>query len=171
MARNTSQWAYQQQQPGMPDYSGSGGQYSGYQGGNLKKISIKNIPILMFSGGNYGQGGGYQGGSSGGQSGQGGQAAMGSNLYDPSEVLSDAIATIVFMPSKFERTTMHLANKFNSSLEDSATMSSLVDSLVEQCLKEEQFLNLAGRFCSYLAQNVTIQAEEGVNLKSLTMQK
>ena len=45
------------------------------------------------------------------------------------------------MPSKFERTTMHLAEKFNTQIEDAAAMSSLVDSLTEQCFNEEQFMN------------------------------
>jgi len=90
--------------------------------------------------------------------------------YDPSEVLSDAIATVVFMPSKFERTTMHLAEKFNTQIEDAAAMSSLVDSLTEQCFNEEQFLSLAGRFFSYLAQNVKVETD-GVTLRSLLIQK
>ena len=114
----------------------------------------------------------YQGYQSSGNAGQyDAGASGGSNLYDPSEVLSDAIATVVFMPSKFERTTMHLAEKFNSSIEDAAAMSSLVDSLLEQCLKEEQFLALAGRFCSYLAQNVKVEADGGVTLRKLILEK
>lgn len=108
--------------------------------------------------------------SSGGGGG-GGQAPVGgSDVYDPSEVLSDAIATIVFMPSKFERTTMHLAEKFNHSIEDASSMKSLVDSLVEQCIKEEQFHSLAGRFCSYLAQKVTNEVG-GTTLKACLLAK
>ena len=83
----------------------------------------------------------YQGGYGGGQNSQqyegmgmpgGGGSGSNNSHYDPSEVLSDAIATVVFMPSKFERTTMHLAEKFNTQIEDAAAMSSLVDSLTEQ---------------------------------------
>ena len=158
MARNTSQWAYQQQQqqqqqqPQQPqDYNSGGYGYQPYQG--------------------YGGGGG--GGGSGGpnasyDTSSGGNG--GSSVYDPSEILSDAIATVVFMPSKFERTTIHLAEKFNSTIDDAASMSSLVDSLVEQCLKEEQFANLAGRFCAYLAQNITVE-NEGLTFKSILLTK
>ena len=94
----------------------------------------------------------------------------GPSHYDPSEVLSDAIATVVFMPSKFERTTYHLAEKFNGSIGDGQSLSDLVNALVDQCLKEDQFLNLAGRLCSYLAKNVSLNFD-GVTLKSLLIQK
>ena len=155
MARNTSQWAYQQQQMTQPQDYSSGPSYDGYQ---------------QYQGGYGGQNAQYgHGGGHGGHGGRGAPAPT-TSLYDPSEVLSDAIATVVFMPSKFERTTMHLAEKFNSSVEDKATLSSLVDSLAEQCLKEEQFLMLAGRFCSYLAQNVKVEAD-GATMKSLLLHK
>ena len=91
-------------------------------------------------------------------------------MYDPSEILSDAIATVVFMPSKYDRTTIQLAEKFNGTIDDLTSMSNLVDSLVEQCLKEEQFVSLAGRFCAYLAQHVTVE-NEGQTLKSLLVKK
>jgi len=91
-------------------------------------------------------------------------------VYDPSEILSDAIATVVFMPSKYDRTTIQLAEKFNGTIDDLTSMSNLVDSLVEQCLKEEQFVSLAGRFCAYLAQHVTVE-NEGQTLKSLLVKK
>ena len=77
---------------------------------------------------------------------------------------------IFFFAIQFERTTMHLAEKFNNQIEDAAAMSSLVDSITEQCFKEEQFLNLAGRFFSYLAQNVKVETD-GVTLRSLLLQK
>ena len=62
--------------------------------------------------------GGYGGGSQNSHQYEGGMSGGGGNNshYDPSEVLSDAIATVVFMPSKFERTTMHLAEKFNTQV-------------------------------------------------------
>ena len=59
----------------------------------------------------------YQGGYGGSQNSHQYEGGMGmsgggnNSHYDPSEVLSDAIATVVFMPSKFERTTMHLASQ------------------------------------------------------------
>ena len=65
---------------------------------------------------------------------------------------------------------MHLAEKFNTQIEDAAAMSSLVDSLTEQCFNEEQFMNLAGRFFSYLAQNVKVESE-GATLRSLLIKK
>jgi len=179
MPRNTSQWAYQQQQQqqqqqhqqqhnphhhpqtSQPEFStqqqfGGGGGGGGYQ--------PQHNP--------YQDRGGYGGGSQNSHQYEGGSGGGGNNQshYDPSEVLSDAIATVVFMPSKFERTTMHLAEKFNTQIEDAAAMSSLVDSLTEQCFNEEQFLSLAGRFFSYLAQNVKV-VTDGVTLRSLLLQK
>ena len=153
MARNTSQWAYQQQQqqqqqPQQPQEYNSGGYgYQPYQSYGGNGSGGQNTSYDTASGGNGG-----------------------SSVYDPSEILSDAIATVVFMPSKFERTTIHLAEKFNSTIEDATSMSSLVDSLIEQCLKEEQFANLAGRFCAYLAQNVTVESE-GLTFKSILLKK
>ena len=170
MARNTSQWAYQQQQQAPsqqpPDFS-SGQPYDSYQ----QQSSMGGGGGYQggYGGQNAQYGGGMHGGGGGGGAGRG-PPLTGTSQYDPSEVLSDAIATVVFMPSKFERTTMHLAEKFNSTLEDETTMKGLVDSLVEQCLKEDQFLMLAGRFCSYLAQNVTVDAD-GCNLKDLLIER
>ena len=43
--------------------------------------------------------------------------------YDPREMLSDAVATLVFMPTKFERTTYTLAEKFNFSVHDVNTLT------------------------------------------------
>jgi hypothetical protein len=43
--------------------------------------------------------------------------------YDPREMLSDAVATLVFMPTKFERTTFTLAEKFNFSVNDVNTLT------------------------------------------------
>ena len=172
MARNTSQWAYQQQQQQqhqqqqqqqMSDYSANSYGYQPHmnypgQGSNYGNSNESNAQYDSSSGGmpNYGRGGGGGGGSS--------------SHYDPSEVLSDAIATIVFMPSKFDRTTYHLAEKFNSSIGDKQSLTDLVTAIVEQCLKEDQFLNLAGRMCAYLAKNVSLNFE-GVTLKSLLIQK
>lgn len=162
MARNTSQWAYQQQQQ-QPDYTP---QTYGYQ------------PHANYSanyGGNSssGGGGGYQqhqqhhhSGSDRGAS----AAAASSSLYDPREVLSDAIATVVFMPTKFERTTYHLAEKFNMVIGDASTLANLVDSLVDQCLAETQFHSLAGRLCAYLALNVRLDFD-GTSLKSLLVER
>ena len=168
MARNTSQWAYQQQQQQhqqqqqqqMSDYSANSYGYQPHMnfpgGSNYGNSNESNAQYDSSSGmPNYGRGGGGGGGSS---------------HYDPSEVLSDAIATIVFMPSKFDRTTYHLAEKFNSSIGDRQSLSDLVTAIVEQCLKEDQFLNLAGRMCAYLAKNVSLNFE-GVTLKSLLIQK
>ena len=151
--RNTSQWAYQQQQqqpqqPQQPqDYNAGGYGYQPYQA--------------------YGGGGGSGGSNS---SYEAASAPGNSTVYDPSEILSDAIATVVFMPSKYDRTTIQLAEKFNGIIDDVTSMSNLVDSLVEQCLKEEQFATLAGKFCAYLAQHVTVE-NEGQTLKSLLLKK
>ena len=43
--------------------------------------------------------------------------------YDPREMLSDAVATMVFMPTKFERTSYQLAEKFNFSVHDVNTLT------------------------------------------------
>ena len=156
MARNTSQWAYQQQQqqqPQQPQDFNTGGY--GYQ------------PYPAYGGGG---GGGSGGGSSNTYDATGGGVGSNSTVYDPSEILSDAIATVVFMPSKYDRTTIQLAEKFNGTIDDLTSMSNLVDSLVEQCLKEEQFVTLAGRFCAYLAQHVTVE-NEGQTLRSLLVKK
>lgn len=171
MARNTSQWAYQQQQQQTaPDYStqpygyqphqeqpqSQGGNYSGYNNRNnhhqqpQQQQQQQYMPAEMSSGPAMSMGG--------------------ASLYDPVEALSDAIATIVFMPSKFDRTTFHLAEKFNASIHDARSLSDLVDALVEQCLQEDQFHNLAGRMCSYMAQNVKVEFE-GASFKSLLIQK
>jgi len=177
--RNTSQWAYQQQQQQQQQQQHVQHQHHPHHHPQTSQPEFST----QFGGGGGGsyqqQQNPYQGGYGSGsqnshhyEGGMGGMSGGGGNNshYDPSEVLSDAIATVVFMPSKFERTTMHLAEKFNTQIEDAAAMSSLVDSLTEQCFNEEQFLSLAGRFFSYLAQNVKVETD-GVTLRSLLIQK
>ena len=53
--------------------------------------------------------------------GSGGSGA--SSLYNIEEQLSDAIATIVFMPTKLDRTATTLADKINSSANDLDTLA------------------------------------------------
>lgn len=74
--------------------------------------------------------------------------------YSSLEMLSDAVATLVFMPTKFERTSVQLAEKFNKSVSDIKTLAELVHSLLEACLSEHNFRPIAGRFCHFLANSV-----------------
>ena len=174
MARNTSQWAYHNQQQ-APDFNnpygggggfGGGGQQfgGGYRGGNsgTSNTTPASIPGVG-NGARYAQ-----------QMADAGAVPMtppNRNVhYDPTEVLSDAIATVVFMPSKFDRTTIHLAEKFNSAIGNAKALSDLVDSLLEQCIKERQFHHLAGKLWTYLAQNVSLDFD-GVTVKSLLIEK
>ncbi len=90
--------------------------------------------------------------------------------YDLWEMLSDSIATLVFMPRKFERASSELAQKFNSSVTDVYTLTSLVGNLVESCLSEKNFRSMAGRFCDYLANNVRVEFE-GITFRSLLLEK
>ena len=71
--------------------------------------------------------GGYNNSSGGGNQSSGG---MGGG-YDPREMLSDAVATLVFMPTKFERTSFHLAEKFNFSVSDLNTLTVKIISFVK----------------------------------------
>ena len=43
--------------------------------------------------------------------------------YDPREMLSDAVTTLVFMPTKFDRISFQLAEKFNFSVHDVNTLT------------------------------------------------
>ena len=68
-------------------------------------ISIFQPQMNYQGGGGGGSGGGYGGGQNshqydGGMGPMGGSGGGTNSHYDPSEVLSDAIATVVFMPSK-----------------------------------------------------------------------
>lgn len=91
-------------------------------------------------------------------------------MYDPRDALTDAVATLVFMPSKFDRTTMQLAEKINSSTPDFDTLAGLADILVETCLKEKGFQCLAGLFCDSLATGVTVSFD-GRTFKDTLMEK
>ena len=44
-------------------------------------------------------------------------------MYDPRDALTDTVATLVFMPSKFDRSTMQLAEKINSATPDQETLN------------------------------------------------
>jgi len=74
------------------------------------------------------------------------------------------------MPSKFDRTTMQLAEKINSSTPDFDTLAGLADILVETCLKEKGFQCLAGKFCDALATGVTVSFD-GRTFKDQLMEK
>ena len=49
--------------------------------------------------------------------------SSGGSLYNIDEQLSDAIATIVFMPNKLERTAQTIADKINGSTNDVETLA------------------------------------------------
>ncbi len=72
-----------------------------------------------------GSGGGGGGGGGGGVVNPYLNASSGSasSLYNIEEQLSDAIATIVFMPTKLDRTAQTIADKINSSANDLDTLA------------------------------------------------
>jgi len=75
------------------------------------------------------------------------------------------------MPSKFDRSTMQLAEKINSATPDQETLNGLADILIETCLKEKGFRCIAGKFCDALATNVTVSFEGGSTFKQQLMEK
>lgn len=180
--RNTSYWAQQQQQQQQEML---------YQ--QQQQVQVEQIPVSAYqqehnydaSGmqpnynqasrtqqqsqphqGYHASSGGYSNSSGGGNQSSG---EMGGG-YDPREMLSDAVATLVFMPTKFERTSFHLAEKFNFSVSDLNTLTSLVSNLVDTCLTEKNFRSMAGRFCDYLASNVRLEFD-GITFRSLLLEK
>ena len=52
-----------------------------------------------------------------------GGGSGGGSLYNIDEQLSDAIATIVFMPNKLDRTAQTIAEKMNVSTNDVETLA------------------------------------------------
>jgi len=90
--------------------------------------------------------------------------------YSSLEMLSDAVATLVFMPTKFERTSFQLAEKFNKTVSDIKTLTDLVHNLMEKCLSENNFRPIAGRFCHYLANSV-LPTFDGNTFCSLLLEK
>merc|ERR1719189_2346119 len=73
------------------------------------------------------------------------------------------------MPSKIDRTAAYVANKFSIDLQDVATLSSVVEILVEACLTEIKFLPIAGKLCHYLCRNVHL-CFNGATFCSLLLQ-
>lgn len=78
--------------------------------------------------------------------------------YNPTEMLEDAVATLVLMPTKFDRTASELAQKLSKSVLDLGTLSNICGTLLKKCLTDK-FLPMAGRFCHYLAQNVKVKLD------------
>jgi len=120
---------------------------------------------------------GYQGNSGGGYKSSASVANPSSSSgeevgggYDPREMLSDAVATLVFMPTKFDRTVFTLTEKFNFSVHDVNTLTSLVGNLVDTCLSEKNFRSMAGRFCDYLANKCRLDFD-GITFRSLLLEK
>jgi len=89
--------------------------------------------------------------------------------YSPFERLTDTISTLKDMPSKIERTSINIAEKFNRTINDVSTLSSVVEILFEACLTDMKFLPIAGKFCHYLCRNVKLHYD-GVTLCSLLFQ-
>jgi len=89
--------------------------------------------------------------------------------YSPFERLTDTISTLKDMPSKIERTSINIAEKFNKTINDVSTLSSVVEILYEACLTDMKFLPIAGKFCHYLCRNVQL-CFDGVTLCSLLFQ-
>lgn len=95
--------------------------------------------------------------------------SIGKDGYSPYERLTDTISTLKDMPSKIDRTSKYVAEKFSKTIHDVGTLSSVVDMLVEACLTEIKFLPIAGKFCHYLCRNVQL-CFDGVTLCSLLVQ-
>jgi len=89
--------------------------------------------------------------------------------YSPFERLTDTISTLKDMPSKIERTSINIAEKFNKTIKDVSTLSAVVEILFEACLSDMKFLPIAGKFCHYLCRNVQL-CYDGVTLCSLLFQ-
>merc|ERR1712133_157816 len=89
--------------------------------------------------------------------------------YSPFERLTDTISTLKDMPSKIERTSINIAEKFNKTIKDVSTLSAVVEILYEACLTDMKFLPIAGKFCHYLCRNVQL-CYDGVTLCSLLFQ-
>jgi len=174
MPRNTSQWSYQQQQQ-LYQQQQQQQQQQSYQPPQPQQPPMhqQQQPARHQNGGYNGGGGrGGRGGGAGGHGGHGGgyNPHQQDTVYGPRDALTDAVATLVFMPSKFDRTTMQLAEKINSCTPDLDTLTGLVDILVETCLKEKGFQCLAGKFCDALAASVTVSFD-GRTFKDQLMEK
>jgi len=89
--------------------------------------------------------------------------------YSSTEMLTDAIATLMLMPSKLERTSIQTAENFSKSILDITTLTNLVRKLLDKCLREMKFLPVAGRFCHYLARNIK-QNFNGITFCTLLLQ-
>jgi len=175
MPRNTSQWSYQQQQQLYQQQQQQQQQQQSYQPPQPQQPAMhqQQQPARHQNGGYNGGGGrGGRGGGAGGHGGHGGgyNPHQQDTVYGPRDALTDAVATLVFMPSKFDRTTMQLAEKINSCTPDLDTLTGLVDILVETCLKEKGFQCLAGKFCDALAASVTVSFD-GRTFKDQLMEK
>jgi len=90
--------------------------------------------------------------------------------YGINEILSDAVATLMIMPSKFDRTTLQFVEKCNKSISDIKILESLVDNTVQICISEVDFRAISGRFCSFLANNVQV-IFEGKTFNSILEEK
>ena len=127
MPRNTSQWSYQQQQQ-LYQQQQQQQQQQSYQPPQPQQPAMhqQQQPARHQNGGYNGGGGrGGRGGGAGGHGGHGGgyNPHQQDTMYDPRDALTDAVATLVFMPSKFDRTTMQLAEKINSCTPDLDTLT------------------------------------------------
>jgi len=89
--------------------------------------------------------------------------------YSSTEKLTDAISTLMLMPSKLERTSIETAENFNKCILDTAILTNLVSKLLEKCLKEVKFLPVAAKFCHFLARN-TKHNFNGINFCTLLLQ-
>ena len=110
MPRNTSHWAYQQQQQQSQEMM--------YQQQQQQQEDFQHHQPAQQQGR---QSYGYQPSQ---QSSHHSQMQTGTTdcMYDPRDALTDAIATIVLMPQKFERTSMELATKINNSIQDAQSL-------------------------------------------------
>merc|ERR1719419_695388 len=173
MPRNTSQWAYQQQQQLYQQQQ----QQQQHQHQQPQQQQQHQPPAMpphqqqqprQQNGGCSGGGGRARGGGGGG--GGGYNPHQQDTVYGPRDALTDSVAILVFMPSKFDRTTMQLAEKINSSTPDFESLVGLADILVETCLKERGFQCMAGKFCDTLATTVTVSFE-GATFKKQLLEK
>jgi hypothetical protein len=88
----------------------------------------------------------------------------------PMERLTDAVATLIYSPGKFERIASEQTETLNASIGDMDTLESVVNTIFNSCVTESGFRSSGAKLFARLSDTVTVDID-GETFRSTLMKK
>jgi hypothetical protein len=104
------------------------------------------------------------------QQGDGGGGGACQFEVHPMERLTDAVATLIYSPRKFDRIASEQTDTLNASVKDMDTLESVVNTIFNSCMTEKSFRSSGARLFASLSSTVNVNIE-GETFRSVLLKK